>query len=71
MDTREIWIKMMGIPEIDVNGSAIRLPFRQADALIYYLAVNGSATKTKLCDILWGTKCTEETPKQICTTPFI
>ena len=52
MDTREIWIKMMGIPKIDVNGSAIRLPFRQADALIYYLAVNGSATKTKLCDIL-------------------
>lgn len=63
MDTREIWIKMMGIPEIDVNGSAIRLPFRQADALIYYLAVNGSATKTKLCDILWGTKCTEENAK--------
>lgn len=63
MDTREVRIKMLGIPEITIGGAAVKLPFRQADALIYYLAVNGSASRTKLCDLLWGNKCTDEKAK--------
>ena len=53
MGTKVVRIKLMGAPEIAIDGTPVRLPFRQADALIYYLAVTGSAAKTKLCDLLW------------------
>ena len=63
MGTKVVRIKLMGAPEIAIDGTPVRLPFRQADALIYYLAVTGSAAKTKLCDLLWGSKCTDEKAK--------
>ena len=46
MGTKVVRIKLMGAPEIAIDGTPVRLPFRQADALIYYLAVTGSAAKT-------------------------
>lgn len=63
METGKIVIKMMGSPQIAVDGAAVRFPFRHADALIYYLAVNKEASKAKLCDLLWGDRCTDEKAK--------
>lgn len=60
MGTNVVRIKMMGTPEIAINGLQVNLPFRQADALIYYLAATTSATRATLCDLLWGSKCTDE-----------
>ncbi|MBQ1835068.1 MAG: hypothetical protein II111_05075 [Oscillospiraceae bacterium] len=45
--------KLFGIPSVTVDGHALLLPYKKADALLYYLLVHGSATRSELTDLLW------------------
>lgn len=63
MGKSDITIKVLGTPEIRVNDTPVKLPFRQAEAMIYYLAVNGAASRERLCDLLWGDRYPEDKAK--------
>lgn len=51
---KEIKAFLLGKSRVLLNGEAIALPFKQAQALLYYLLVEGSAPRLKLADLLWG-----------------
>ncbi|MDY3281784.1 AAA family ATPase [Dysosmobacter sp.] len=63
MEEQHIFIKLLGAPEIRLDGRAVKLPFRQAEAMVYYLAVSGSVSKERLCDLLWGGRYPEDKAK--------
>ena len=63
MEQNHIFIKLLGSPEIRMDGQAVKLPFRQAEAMVYYLAVSGSVSKDRLCDLLWGDRYPEDKAK--------
>ena len=69
MEQQHIFIKLLGTPEIRLDGQPVKLPFRQAEAMVYYLAVNGSVSKDRLCDLLWGTGIPRTRPNPACATP--
>jgi len=49
-------IKVMGDPFIEADGTRIRLPLKKAEAIVYYLAVEGRSSREKLAYLLWGGK---------------
>ncbi|MCD7877545.1 MAG: AAA family ATPase [Cloacibacillus porcorum] len=49
-------VKVIGTPSIEINGEALRLPLKKAEAIVYYLAIEGRASREKLASIFWGTK---------------
>ncbi|KXG75624.1 AAA family ATPase [Thermotalea metallivorans] len=58
-----IQVKMLQAPAVFKNDEQIIFPFRKAEALFYYLIVNGQATRDELVDLLWG-EVEEETAKK-------
>lgn len=55
-----IEVNLFGKPIVYFNRVPIVFPFKQAEALFYYLAIEGQSTKSKLADYIWGDKYTEE-----------
>lgn len=51
-----IKIQIIGTPSIEVDGKRLYLPLKKAEALIYYLAVEGKTNREKLTWLLWGGK---------------
>jgi DNA-binding SARP family transcriptional activator/tetratricopeptide (TPR) repeat protein/AAA+ ATPase superfamily predicted ATPase len=51
-----IKIQVIGTPFIEVDGEKLFLPLKKAEALIYYLAVEGKTSREKLTCLLWGEK---------------
>lgn len=49
-------IKIMGNPSINVDGERLNLPLKKAEAIIYYLALEGKSEREKLTYLLWGSK---------------
>lgn len=49
-----IRVCLLGIPSIQVDGQTVTLPYRKAEALLYYLTVNGRAARRDVVDLLWG-----------------
>lgn len=50
-----IKIRLLGIPQIEMDGQALRLPYQKATALLAYLAVSGKVhNRRKLAALLWG-----------------
>lgn len=49
-------ISFFGGPPVSCGGKAYSLPFKKAEALLLYLAVEGSAPKQKIAFLLWGDK---------------
>ena len=49
-------VRVIGTPSIEINGEALRLPLKKAEAMVYYLAVEGRASREKLASIFRGTK---------------
>ena len=45
--------KLFGTPQITTNGRTLRLPYKRANALLYYLIVKGRATRSELTGLLW------------------
>ena len=46
-------IRTLGTPQILCDGVPVALPFKRAEALLYYLAVERSATRQELIALLW------------------
>lgn len=47
-------IKLLGSPKIFKDGVQIFLPFRKAEALLYFLALKKQASRDLLVNLLWG-----------------
>lgn len=45
--------KLFGTPRITVDGAALTLPYKKADALLYYLLVKRRASRSELISLLW------------------
>ncbi len=45
--------RLLGTPCILVDGRAISLPYKKADALLYYLIRKGKASRSEVVDLLW------------------
>lgn len=53
---RILTVKLLGHPEIRVDGTVVTFPFRQAEAIVYYLLMERTANKDVLADMIWGEK---------------
>lgn len=53
-------ITMLQTPGIELDGAALSLPFKRADALLYYMMIRRSATRQELIALLWES-CDEAT----------
>lgn len=49
-------LSFFGGPPVSMDGKAAPLPFKKAEALLLYLAAEGSAPKQKIAFLLWGDK---------------
>ena len=45
-----------GEPQVTKDGEAVQLPFKKAEALLFFLASEGCAPKEKIAFLLWGDK---------------
>ena len=46
-------INVMRLPSVELDGAPVAFPFKRADALLYYMAVQKSATRQELVSLLW------------------
>ena len=46
-------ITVLRSPSVELNGVPLSFPFKRADALLYYMAVQKSATRQELVALLW------------------
>lgn len=46
-------VTMLQTPRIELDGEVLSLPFKRADALLYYMLVQRSATRQELIALLW------------------
>ncbi len=49
-------INLLGVPSIEVNGIRQDFSLKKTEALLYYLAKEGSVPREKLASLLWGDK---------------
>lgn len=49
----QLTIKMFGTPAILLDGEGVVLPYRKAEALLYYLVMEGRAPRRELVELLW------------------
>ncbi|ABR50154.1 transcriptional activator domain [Alkaliphilus metalliredigens QYMF] len=54
-----ITVQLFNTPSVLKDGEKIHFPFRKAEALFYYLVVQGQATRDDLVHLLWS-ECHEE-----------
>lgn len=55
----ELTAFLLGPGRILLDGKAVALPFKQAEALLYYLLVEKEAFRPKIADIIWGDSADE------------
>ena len=48
-----IQIQLLSFPKIEEDGVLIRFPYKKAEALFYYLAVEKSISRDKAALLLW------------------
>lgn len=58
--SQQLAVSMLGNPSILLDGSPLVFPYRQAEAILYYLFLNKAGNKYTLADLIWEDKCTEE-----------
>ncbi len=56
-------VMLLQAPEVFKDNERIVFPFKKAEALFYYLIVNGQASRDELVDLLWG-ETDEETARK-------
>ena len=49
----ELYVKMFGSPEILLDGRPVTMPYRKAEALLYYLVLERRAARRELVSLLW------------------
>lgn len=57
-------IKLFGIPEIKLNGKKTEWSFKKAEALVIYLYIMKSASKSAIADVFWGDSLNQEKSMQ-------
>lgn len=50
----ELRAKLFGAGQLTLDGERVTLPFKQAEALLYYLLVEKEAFRPRIADIIWG-----------------
>lgn len=58
--SQQLAVSMLGSPSMELDGAPLVFPYRQAEAILYYLFLNQSVNKYTLADLIWEDKCTEE-----------
>ena len=56
---KDIFVYLLGHPRIIMEDKLIKLPFKQAEALFYYLVVEKEVSRDKISDLIWGS-CFDE-----------
>lgn len=56
---QKITAELLGSGRILLDGKPVNLPFKQAEALVYYLLVEKETFRPKLADIIWGDSADE------------
>lgn len=56
---QKITAELLGSGRILLDGKQVNLPFKQAEALVYYLLVEKETFRPKLADIIWGDSADE------------
>lgn len=56
---KDIFAYLLGHPRIIMGEELISLPFKQAEALFYYLVVEKEVSRDKISDLIWGS-CFDE-----------
>ena len=52
----DLKITVIGTPTIELNGAPLHLPLKKAEAIVYYLAIEGKAGREKIASMFWGAK---------------
>ena len=60
-----ITLQLLGSPKIFVNGEEQFFTFSKINALLYYLAINGSVNRDILASLLWENKTTQTAKKNL------
>jgi len=58
-----IKLNLFGVPKIILSGEPIEFPFRKAEAIFYYLAIQKRVTRDELVNLFWS-ELKEETAKK-------
>lgn len=64
-------ISMMGIPQVHVNEENIKLPFKKAEALLYYMVIEKEATRDQLVNLFWADSVEEISKKNLRNAIYI
>ena len=58
-----IEVYVLQTPKIYLDGAPVIFPYKKAEALLYYMAVEKHATRDRIAALLWDT-CEESTAKK-------
>lgn len=50
----QVQIRLFGNPKIEIDGREVSLPYKKAEALLYYLCIRKSITRDEAVSLLWG-----------------
>lgn len=50
---KSVYVKMFDIPGVFINNEKVVFPFKKAEALFYYIVVNGETTRDEAAALLW------------------
>lgn len=59
-ENEKIKVFLLGSPKVVVGDEEVVFPFKQAEAIFYYLILEKNASKNKIADLIWGDKYDEE-----------
>jgi len=51
---KTLFAYLLGHPRVIADGEEIRFPFKQSEALLYYLLVERNVSRAKISDLIWG-----------------
>lgn len=61
----QIEIKLLQMPEVIADGKKISFPYKKAEALLYYLAAEGQASREQAAALLWEDADSESARKNL------
>lgn len=67
---KDIRFQLLGIPRIFLNGEEQFFSFAKVNALLYYLAVNGTVDRETAASLLWENKKTQVAKKNLRNTIY-
>lgn len=59
-EAKKLEVKLLGTPVILLDGVPLTFPYRQTEALLYYLLLNKKGNKDSMADLIWGDDLDEE-----------